>query len=307
VSEVRARSAACIAVYAAAWAISVAVLVRLGGSVVEPIFVLVLLGVALPAIAWLATRGAPAPAEPIARPGLQLGAVILYLSLFAVAVLGWLFSFLHDQFPPGRGRDLAILAAKLVTAVAAPALLLRALGSAPWPRWRWSRRETIALAVAGCALLAFQAVFGRGLKTLSDLHPRPFQLALGIPAALLWLMVEAGLPEEFVFRYALQSRLAAWLRTETGAVLISAALFGLAHAPGLHLRGAQVAEGFGGVPTVSWAVAYSMAIISPAGILFGVLWWRTRSLPLLVILHGLGDLLPNLADFIRTWMGTGFS
>jgi len=34
---------------------------------------------------------------------------------------------------------------------------------------------------------------------------------------------------------------------------------------------------------------------------FGVLWWRTRSFALVVLLHAWMDLLPNLADFIRTW------
>lgn len=62
-------------------------------------------------------------------------------------------------------------------------------------------------------------------------------------------MLEAGLAEEFLFRVQLQTRLAACLRTEIGAILISAGLFGLAHAPGFHLRGAHVAERFSGVPT----------------------------------------------------------
>jgi len=52
-----------------------------------------------------------------------------------------------------------------------------------------------------------------------------------------------------------------------------------------------------------WAIAYSIAVVSPAGLFFGVLWWRTRSLVLVVLLHAWMDLLPNLADFTRTWSG----
>jgi membrane protease YdiL (CAAX protease family) len=37
--------------------------------------------------------------------------------------------------------------------------------------------------------------------------------------------------------------------------------------------------------------------------MFGVLWTRTRSLGLVVLLHGLTDLVPNLAPFARTWFG----
>jgi uncharacterized protein len=93
------------------------------------------------------------------------------------------------------------------------------------------------------------------------------------------------------------------LRSEAGAIFVSALLFGLAHAPGLYLRGGHLAEGLSGSPTPAWAAAYSLAIISPTGLLFGVLWWRTRSFVLVVLLHAWADLLPNLAPFIRTWSG----
>jgi membrane protease YdiL (CAAX protease family) len=62
-------------------------------------------------------------------------------------------------------------------------------------------------------------------------------------------------------------------------------------------------EGAGAHPTVLWAIAYSVAVISPAGLLFGTLWARTRSLGLVVMLHALTDLLPNLAPSIQMWTG----
>ncbi len=49
------------------------------------------------------------------------------------------------------------------------------------------------------------------------------------------------------------------------------------------------------------AVAYTIAVVSPIGIMFGVLWARTRSLLLLMLLHGWTDLVPNLAPFVQTW------
>ena len=39
-----------------------------------------------------------------------------------------------------------------------------------------------------------------------------------------------------------------------------------------------------------------------AGIAFGVLWSRTRSLWLIVALHGFFDALANSANFIETWL-----
>jgi len=99
----------------------------------------------------------------------------------------------------------------------------------------------------------------------------------------------------------LQSRLAATLNSELAAILLASLLFGLAHAPGLYLRGASLMEGADAHPTMAWAAAYSVAVMSPAGILFGVLWSRTRSLGLLIVLHALIDLLPHLSGFIKTW------
>ena len=57
--------------------------------------------------------------------------------------------------------------------------------------------------------------------------------------------------------------------------------------------------------TPGWAIAYSIVMIAPAGIAFGVLWARTRSLLLIVTLHGTVDLIPQLAPFIRAWTGAG--
>jgi membrane protease YdiL (CAAX protease family) len=37
------------------------------------------------------------------------------------------------------------------------------------------------------------------------------------------------------------------------------------------------------------------------GLLFGLIYARTKSLLLVVLLHGLVDVLPNMAEFIETW------
>jgi membrane protease YdiL (CAAX protease family) len=78
-------------------------------------------------------------------------------------------------------------------------------------------------------------------------------------------------------------------------------VFGLAHAPGLWLRGAGAIEGLGTAPSLAVSVAYSVATMAVAGIVFGVLWARTRNWLLLVGLHGLADALSNAPAFIATW------
>ena len=132
---------------------------------------------------------------------------------------------------------------------------------------------------------------------------RALTLVWAVPLCFLLQTIEAGLSEEVLFRVFLQTRIAVWLKSEVAAVSIGALLFGLAHAPGLYLRGASLMEGAGAHPTLLWSVAYSVAMISPAGLLFGVIWSRTRSLALVVVLHGLTDTLPGIAPFIGLWTG----
>lgn len=292
-------------VYVVAYAASLWALSRLPGfSLAEPLFVLVAMAVAFPLLAMALTRRSRSEVPAIARPAPELIGMVGYLAVFAVAVLGFGFSAINAAWPDEPGQSIVKTAAKLLTMVALPVLLLRAFGhrfgETLAPRWDW-RRHGRALIGVGLALLLFQAVFGRGLTTLQALHPSVSTLAWAIPAAFVWILFEAGLCEEVLFRVGLQTRLATALDSEFGAVCLASLLFGLAHAPGLYLRGASLMEGADAHPTLLWSIAYSIAIISPAGFLFGTLWSRTRSLALIVVLHALTDLLPGLAPFIETW------
>ena len=49
------------------------------------------------------------------------------------------------------------------------------------------------------------------------------------------------------------------------------------------------------------ATAYSICMQGVIGLLFGVLWARTRSFTLVVALHGLIDAAANTASFMDTW------
>jgi membrane protease YdiL (CAAX protease family) len=99
----------------------------------------------------------------------------------------------------------------------------------------------------------------------------------------------------------LQTRLAAVLKTEAGAVVTGAVLFALAHAPGLVLRGHPGVDGYS--PDPVQVIAFTIGVLSPVAVLFGTLWARTRSLLLIVLLHASVDVLPNLSDFVKTWAG----
>lgn len=97
----------------------------------------------------------------------------------------------------------------------------------------------------------------------------------------------------------MQSRLKAWLATPTGAIALTSVIFALSHAPGLYLRGTPDTEGWSTDPLQ--VAAYTVATLAPISVLFGVLWLRTRSLLLVVLLHGSVDMLPNTAELFRSW------
>jgi membrane protease YdiL (CAAX protease family) len=277
---------------------------RPGFEAGETIAGMVVFGLAFSLFAFWATRGAtPRPVE-MKRPGRELAALAAYLVAFAVAFLGYGLSALRGAVPREPGQSVTVLAAKLAAMVLLPALVLAATGCdfrSLFRSFRLDRVERRALVVMGVLLLLLQLVAGRGPREIARLGEPAWVVALAAPLALVWMCLEAGLTEEFLFRAAFQTRAAAWLRSPTAGLVAMALVFGLAHAPGYVLRGAHAMEGFTAAPDPLSAAAYAVVVVSPIGLMFGVLWARTRSLLLVVLLHGWTDLVPNLADFVRTW------
>jgi membrane protease YdiL (CAAX protease family) len=277
---------------------------RPGFAAGEALAGMVVFGLLFSLVAPGVTRGAtPRPVE-VRRPGPELAAVTAYLVVFAAVFLGWGLSALRAAVPGEPQRSVVLLVAKLAAMVLAPALVLVATGHGWRELLRFHRPDRVerrALLVMGVLLLLLQLVAGRGPKLIEALPQPAWAIALAAPFALAWMCLEAGLTEEFLFRVAFQTRAAAWLRSETAGLVAMAVLFGLAHAPGYVLRGAHAMEGFASAPDPLTAAAYSIVVVSPVGLAFGVLWARTRSLLLVVLLHGWTDLVPNLAEFVRTW------
>lgn len=272
----------------------------------EPLFVLLVIGMVFPALAWLLLRRAEPLPLPVRRPAAEvatLGACLLFLVWFLTYGLSAL------QAIPGRtAYQAALAAAKLVVFVAGPALLFRR-------GWGYRFEElfplrtarardlgaTLWLALAGIVL---QAVFGRGLRDLAAAHFPPLLIVLGGPLVFAWLALEAGLVEEFFFRALLQTRLAALLRSETAAIVVASLLFGLAHVPGYYFRTSLTLEALGPHPSVLRAIGYGVVVTSVTGLFFGILWARTRNPWLVVIVHAAMDWLPNLKPLLEAWLAT---
>ena len=303
------KALGAIVLYALAYGGSLAWLSRAPGfEAGDSLGVLLIFGLGFSLIAWAATIGVTPATHPVAQPKRETGTILVYLALFAVLFLGFGLSAIKDSIASERVEDIVVLIAKLATMVALPAWLFMRMGYTrlelfgPLSRGAYPNAQLLrALLIMALMLALLQLVVGQGPKRIAALEQPGWLIALAAPFCFVWMTIEAGLTEEFLFRVLLQTRLAAWLKSETAGVLLMALVFGLAHAPGYVLRSAHLMEGMSGAPDPLTAAAYSIAVVSPIGIMFGVLWARTRSLVLVVLLHGWTDLFPNLAPFVTTW------
>jgi membrane protease YdiL (CAAX protease family) len=279
----------------------------------ETIIGLVLFGVVFPAIAWFTTRRAQplevAPPSDSRELWLALGLVV------ALAIYLINGPQLVDQLLPRAWSDSArihffvVLAKKLIVFVAVPFALhrflfghrLRDFGIQIEGLRAMTRGHLPVILAVGGGFVLFQYFLGGAAAPVRQGKFSAHQLLVGLPLCFVWLSVEAGLVEEFFFRAVVQSRFAAWLKSDVGGVALMALVFGLAHAPGMIFRHAGEVEGLGANPSALDAIAYSIVTLAVSGIVFGVLWVRTKNLATLICIHAAADLLPNFSDFVRTW------
>ena len=271
----------------------------------EPLLVVVVVGICFSGLAWWFTRGVTPLPFTIRRPGRE-GAFLACYLIAVAAFIAWGFNAIEAGVPSEPLKSVVLLAAKLAVFVFLPLAVFHQL-------WGYSVREFLVIGPElrrqwkpalwmSLVLIAFQLAFGRGLSEIRHSGVPMWGLLVAIPACYLWLLIEAGLVEEFFFRALLQSRLSAWLRSEAGGIVLASLLFGLAHAPGLYYRTGKTLEAIGPHPSWFMAVGYSVVMISVPGLFMGVLWSRTRNLLLLMTVHAAGDLVPQLVPMIRTWL-----
>jgi membrane protease YdiL (CAAX protease family) len=279
----------------------------------DALIVLVLFGIIFPALAWLATlRSVPLSisVHATAREMFVLVACVAALSIYLIGGPQWI-----DQHLPNSWIDspeikfFITLAKKLIVFVLIPfgifrfafGYRLRDFGIQQEGIRALRRNHLPMVLIVSGALLAFQFFLGNAAAPIRQGKFSASQLLLGLPLCFAWLVIEVGLVEEFFFRALVQSRLAAWFKSEVSGVTLMSLVFGLAHAPGFIFRQAGTLEGLGANPTALEATAYSIVVLAVSGILFGVMWARTKNLIALMLLHAAGDLLPNFAEFVNVW------
>jgi len=283
-------------------------------EVAGALVVLVVFGIVLPLIAWIATRSA-IPLSISINPGaselIVLSGYIIALSLYLIGGPQWIDQHLPSEWTDSvRIKSVIMLAKKLIVFVAIPFAIFR-FGFGYRVRNFGVQREGLralrgshlpVVLVVGGVFVAFQYFFSGGGASFRHGHFTADQLIVGLPLCFIWLFVEAGLVEEFFFRALVQSQLATAFKSEVGGVVLMSLIFGLAHAPGFIFRHAGDVEGLGPHPDAFDAVAYSIVVLAVSGVTFGVVWARTKNLFALMLIHAAGDLLPNFASFAQTWL-----
>lgn len=264
---------------------------------------MLIFGVLFSGVGWLTTLGRGASPIPVDRPGIEAGAVLAYLAAYAVLFTGYGLNAFHAAIAPGRAEAALLVAFKFVVHVALQTLLLLVLRArfapiilgGPTGRGFW-----LTLLVLGGVILMVVAVISPSLKDIAALRLSPGVLTVAAGGAFVWVSVEAGFCDEFLFRGVLQTRLAAVMGTELGAALIGALIHALAHAPGLWMRAGPSEPGH--AQSLIQVVAYAVAVLSPVGVFLGVIWARTKNLLLVVLLHGPIDTLPFIPTFAHLWL-----
>jgi membrane protease YdiL (CAAX protease family) len=279
----------------------------------DAIIVLVLFGMIFPALAWLATlRAVPLSASVRSSPRemLVLAGLIIALSIYLVGGPQWIDRHLPLAWIDSpKIKFFITLAKKLIVFVLVPFGIfrfgfgdrLRNFGVQVEGLRALGRSHLPLILVVGGALLAFQYFAGGAAAPIRQGTFTACQLALGLPLCFTWLVIEVGLVEEFFFRALVQSRLAVWFRSEVSGIVLMSLVFGLAHAAGYIFRQAGTVEGLGANPTVLDAISYSIVVVAVSGVLFGVIWARTKNLFAVMLLHATGDLLPNFTSFMKVW------
>lgn len=269
-----------------------------------------ILGIGFSFIGWWLTKDLSQPRhEPVIKKEIWLIIALVAWIVFYITYGGSLINKLLPvswiENPPVY--SIIIFLRKLLFFVLVPFGIYKALGFSlkdfglkESPVKLFSQKSILLFISLSIAALLFQYFLSNGAKSVRSGAFNTSQLVIGLPLCFIYLLFDAGLIEEFFFRGFLQSRLAVLLKSTTGPIIISAIIFGLVHAPGLYLRGAG-SEGIEEQLPFSFFAAYTIAYMSVAGVFLGIIYSKTKNLWLVMAIHAMVDLLPNLDDFIHTW------
>lgn len=229
---------------------------------------------------------------------------------FAVAYIGaaLLTGLIERAWPAPLGGATALtsdatyaLGFKIGLLLVVPAIAIRRAGYTlddlllGWQPTVGSVARIMILFLAGLLLNASKIA---PIRDAVDALP-PLEAALRVGFGCILVLFCAGIPEELVYRWGLQTRLErAWGRV--AAIFLTAVLFTAWHLPTRYFL-AEGAEGtagdFGSVLLGTGLPVFLVALI------LGWAWDRWRNLPGLVFLHWGVDTLPSVASLLQLPVG----
>jgi uncharacterized protein len=192
---------------------------------------------------------------------------------YAAVALLWLpieFQWLYRLFPypPPLTHTLSVLMAVSVS-VAAFVLLRRVEGIAYAVEWRRGFGWNFALHFAIFAAIAIPI----GIRMRFLIYDPTFTRLRSLPLTTLGILFFTAWPEEFLFRGLLQNFLTRTFKNEWAGLFVASVIFGLSHI--VH------------APYPNWKYVLLATI---AGLFYGHMWMRTRSLFPGTLVHALVDI-----------------
>jgi len=151
-------------------------------EVSDALIAFAVLGVAMPALAVLASRGMQLVAADVRRPWVEAAALLAYLVLVAWLLVGGLGRFVPVAAEPAH--SLGVLGIKLIVFVLLPGVMIALIGGyslrelAPVSLRARGLRPALWMAIAA---LAMEAFMGRGLQDIKAAHLPAWVLVVAAP------------------------------------------------------------------------------------------------------------------------------
>ncbi len=282
-------------------------------SIAEPLAVLVIVGIGFSGLALLLTKSSKPLHTSIRVTNREMPALMICLIL-AMIYLTWdkdgIYTILNSYLTDSAFTKLVVvLIQKLLIFVIIPLLIFINFFKYSVADFgfrfknnqgQWQSHLKVLIGMS-LIFIVFNYFLGEGARPIREGQFSAEQLLMGLPVTFLWLVIEVGLVEEFFFRALIQSRLTSFFKSEVTGVVLTCLIFGLAHAPGLILRGAGIISPVGDSPSILLGVGYSIVVLSVTGFCFGIIWSRTKNLLVLMVIHASGDLLPGFGEIVKAF------
>ena len=237
----------------------------------------------------------------IIHPGRETAAVLAYSIFYIMA--GVFFGYLIRRVPlpilgaAGRTEDAwYALVFKIGLLLIVPAAWFVLQGYQVrdlLPGWTFKSRTAFSLLIS--FLLGLSLNFGR-VRFIAETtgHFSTADLIIRFSVGIMLPLFMAGIPEEFVFRGLLQTRLELKFG-RVAAIVLTALLFTGWHLPTRFLLSQGVEGTAGDFGSVLIGTGIPVFIV---GLFFGIMWDRYRSLLPLIAAHWGIDIIPQIVAFL---------